>query len=148
HQRHGGRMVDVILIPEGETGRVFELGIGLNRDYPMQTALGLTTPVPVVSTDKGPPHVGASGWLFHLDAPNLLLSSLHPLPGGADGIIAGLFECTGHSGQAELRCARDPKRASLLDARGANLMEATTQGDAVTFEAGANDLLHLRVDFS
>jgi hypothetical protein len=147
HQRHGGRMVDVILIPECETSRVFDLGLGLNRDYPMQTALGLTTPVPVVNTDKGPPHIGSSGWLFHLDAPNLLLTSIRPAPDGADGIIARLFECTGHSGQAELRCARDPKRATLLDARGTHLMEAATQSDAATFEAGANDLLHLRVDF-
>jgi hypothetical protein len=148
HQRHGGRMVDVILIPEGETGRVFDLGIGLNRDYPMHTALGLSTPVPMVRCDKGPPHVGASGWLFHLDAPNLLLTSMRPMPDGTDGIVVRLLECTGHSGQAELRCARDPKRATLVDARGMYLTEASTQGDAATFEAGANELLHLRVDFT
>jgi hypothetical protein len=148
HQRHGGRMVDVILIPEGETSRTFDLGIGLNRDYPMQTALGLTTPLPMIRCEKGPPHVGASGWLFHLDAPNLLLTSMRPAPDGADGIIARLLECTGHSGQAELRCARNPQRATLVDARGTHLMEATAQGDEVIFETGPNDLLHLRVDFS
>jgi hypothetical protein len=148
HQRHGGRMVDVILIPEGETGRTFDLGIGLNREYPMQTALGLTTPLPMVRCDKGPPHVGASGWLFHLDAPNLLLTSMRPAPDGTDGVIARLLECTGHSGQAELRCVRDPIRATLVDARSIHLMEAATNGDAATFEAGSNDLLHLRIDFS
>jgi hypothetical protein len=148
HQRHGSRMIDVILIPEGETSRVFDLSIGLNREYPMQTALGLTTPIPVVSTEKGPPHIGASGWLFHLDAPNLLLSSIRPMPDGADGIVARLLECTGHSGQAELRCVRNPKRAVLLDAGGNFLADASTVGDAVTFEAGANELLHLRVDFA
>src|SRR5437899_500552 len=73
HQRHGGRMLDIILIPEGETEQVFDIGLGLDRDYPMQTALGMITPVSVLPVAKGPPHVGAAGWLFHLDAPNLLL---------------------------------------------------------------------------
>jgi hypothetical protein len=148
HQRHGGRMLDVILMPEGERGRSFDLAIGLNRDYPMQTALGLTTPVCLVRTAKGPPHVGSSGWLFHLDSPNLLLTSLRPAPENADGLVARLLECSGHSGQAEFRCVRNPQRAMLLDARGTVLSEATTQDDAVIFDAGQNDLLHLRVEFS
>ncbi|HMF15409.1 MAG TPA: hypothetical protein VKE94_24005, partial [Gemmataceae bacterium] len=147
HQRHGSRMVDVILVPDGETARSFDLGIGLNRDYPMQTALGLTTPVPVVRTSKGPPHVGASGWLFHLDAPNLLLTNLRPAGDAAESIVARFLECSGHGGQAELRCVRDPRRAVLVDARGTILMEAATRDDAVTFDVGQNDLVHLRVDF-
>ena len=68
HQRHGGRMLDVILVPEGETARSFDLAIGLDRVSPMQTALGMVTPLPVVPVASGPPHIGASGWLFHLDA--------------------------------------------------------------------------------
>ena len=105
HQRHAERMVDLILIPEGETVHSFDLALGLDRDYPMQTVLGLTTPVPLVATPKGPPHVGATGWLFHLDMPNLLLTSLRPAPEGADGVIARLMECGAQITQAELRCA-------------------------------------------
>jgi hypothetical protein len=147
HQRHGGRMLDVILIPEGETAQTFDLGIGLNREYPMQTALGLATPVPVVRTSKGPPHVGASGWLFHLDSPNLLLTSLRPGPDDEDTLVARMLECTGHYGQAEFRCARDPRRATLVDAVGTTLIELSPQGDAIPFDFGQNDLLHLRVEF-
>jgi hypothetical protein len=62
--------------------------------------------------------------------------------------VARFLECSGHSGQAEFRCVRDPQRATLLDARGNLLMEATTHGDAVTLDAGQNDLIHLRVDFA
>lgn len=147
HQRHGSRMLDVILIPEGETTTVFDLAVGLDREYPMQTALGMVTPTPVVRTAKGPPHVGASGWLFHLDAPNLLLTSLRPAPDGADSVVARLLECSSHTGHAELRCARDPRRAVLLDARGGLLGEAQTQGDAVMLDVSQGDLVHLRVEF-
>jgi hypothetical protein len=41
-------------------------------------ALGLVTPVPLVPAAKGPPHVGATGWLFHLDMPNIALLGMRP----------------------------------------------------------------------
>jgi hypothetical protein len=148
HQRHGGRMLDVLLVTEGEAARGFDLGIGLDREHPMQTALGLISPVAVVPTDRGPPHVGATGWLFHLDAPNLLLTTLRPDADGGAAVTARLLECGGFGGPAELRCVRDPARAVLVDARGEALMDVVTQGDAVQLEVAANDLVHLRVEFS
>jgi hypothetical protein len=148
HQRHGGRMLDVILVPEGETARTFDLALGLDRDYPAQTALGLISPAPLVATTKGPPHIGATGWLFHLDAPNLVLLNLRPAADGADGIVARLLECHGFPGRAELRCVRNPQRAQLLDARGSPLHDLAVEGDSVPVEFSAGDLLYLRVDFS
>src|SRR5581483_4057697 len=81
-QRHGTRMADVILIPEGEQGRRFELLLAMDREYPMQTAAGWVAPTPVVLTEKGPPPVGPSGWLGHLDLPSLLLTDLRPADPG------------------------------------------------------------------
>jgi hypothetical protein len=171
HQRHEGRMLDVILQPEGEQATAFELGIALDREVPMQTALGFASPVALVPTTKGPPHVGTSGWLFHLDAPNLLLTRLTPGPletagpnsdgvgtaplGGPEPAKAGtptsvtarLLECAGYSGHAEFRCVRNPKRAVVLDARGKFLLEASPSGDAVLLEVSPNDLVHLQVEF-
>jgi hypothetical protein len=108
----------------------------------------MVTPAPVTATTQGPPHIGAEGWLFHLDAPNLLLTSLRPAPGDAPGIVARLLECGGFGGHAEFRCVRDPQRAMILDARGTLQMEAPTQGDAVLLDVGRNDLVQLRVDFT
>ena len=155
HQRHEGRMLDVILRPEGEETSTFEMGISLDREMPMQTALGYASPVALVPTSKGPPHVGTSGWLFHLDAPNLLLTRLVPGPMekraeaiSQDAVTARLYECAGHSGIAEFRCVRNPKRAVLLDARGHFLLQASPNGDAVPLEVTPNDLVHLQVEFS
>jgi hypothetical protein len=148
HQRQGTRMLDVLLICEGEEARAFDLAVALDRDYPMQTALGMATPPVVVETSKGPPHVGATGWLFHLDAPNLLMTSLRPDPRGADAVTARLLECAGHDGPAEFRCARDPRRGMLLDGRGNQLLEASVKGDAVSLDVSRHDLLQLRVEFS
>jgi hypothetical protein len=146
HQRQGGRMLDMILVPPGETAQVFDLAIALDRDYPMQTALGLSTPVAVVPVDRGPPHVGSEGWLFHLDSPNLLLTRFRPASAG-DAIVVRVLECSGHDGQAELRCVRNPRQATLQDARGEAQMDATTQGDAVQIDFNANDLVQIQVEF-
>jgi hypothetical protein len=159
HQKQEGRMLDVILMPEGETTTTFDLGISLDRDQPIQTALGYASPLAVVPTTKGPPHVGASGWLFHIDASNLMLTRMTPGPherrpaeeapaGVRDAITARFLECAGHSGFAEFRCARDPVRAVVLDARGQFVLTANTSGDAVNLEVSPSDLAHVQVEFS
>ena len=81
-RRHGSRMADVILIPEGERARSFELLLATDRDVPMQTAMGWTSPTPVVETTKGPPHFGSTGWLAHVDMPSLILTALQPAAAG------------------------------------------------------------------
>jgi hypothetical protein len=141
-------MVDVILLAQGETAPNFELALGLDREQPAQTALGLVTPVPLVPTTTGPPSVGATGWLCHLDAPNLLLHSLRPAPDGSHAIVARLQECGGFGGPVEFRCARNPKSAALQDAAGRTLMDVSVKDDAVSFEVVPNDLITLRIDFS
>jgi hypothetical protein len=159
HQREGGRMLDVILVPPGESAQVFDLAIGLDRDQPAQTALGLVTPATVVPTTKGPPHVGTKGWLFHLDASNLVLTSLRPggrelpqegapAPDLTDAVTARLIECAGFSTPAELRCVRNPQRVALLDARGRLLMDGTITNDAALFQAGPGEILEVQVEFS
>jgi hypothetical protein len=163
HQKQGGRMVDVILVPEGEQTAVFEMGIAFDREVPMQTAWGYTSPLAIVPTTKGPPHIGASGWLFHIDASNLLLTRMTPgtmeehttsrdRKGAehniADAITARFLECANYSGLAEFRCVRDPQRATVLDARGQFMVEANRSGDVVHLEVTPNDLVHVQVEFS
>ena len=126
----------------------------------MLTTLGITSPIAVVPTTKGPPHIGASGWLFHLDALNLLLTRMmpgamelvaegaEPKPEPRDVVTARIVECGGHSGHAEFRCVRDPQRAVLLDARGNFMLEATRTGDTVFLEVSPNDLVHVQLEFS
>ena len=141
---------------EGETATVFDFGIALDREQPVQTALGYASPLAVVPTTKGPPHIGAAGWLFHIDASNLLLTRMTPgtLETGVDesttprdAVTARFFECAGYSGLAEFRCVRDPQRAVVLDGRGQFLLEANRNGDAVNLEVTPNDLVHVQVEF-
>ncbi len=147
HQRQGPRMLDVILIPEGEQTRSFDLGLALDRDYPMQAAVGMISPLAVVPTEKGPPHIGPSGWLFHVDSPNLLLINMRPTDDGGRSFIATFLETSGvHGGTAELRCVRDPSGATLLDGDDQPTTGLSVVGDAVRLDFAAGELLRVQVD--
>jgi hypothetical protein len=145
-QRHGTRMLDVILVTQNEKARVFELALGLDREHPMQTAQGVVTPAPLVCVSQGPPAGGQTGWLFHLDSTNVLLTSLRPAAGGP-GVLARIKECEQHGGSVELLCPRPPRRAQLQNARGELLQSAQTREDAVLFEVSSGDLVDLLIEF-
>jgi len=146
HQRHGNKFLDVLLACPGETATRFELGVALDRPTPMQTAQGLLTPTLSVPTTHGPPHIGAAGWLFHLDAPNVLATSLRPVAREEGrAVVARLHEVGGHAGQAELHCPRNPASARLVDGRGQPLAELLVSGDAVAFDFGRHQLLQVEV---
>jgi hypothetical protein len=145
-QRHGNRMADVILVPEGEQGQTFDLLLATDRDVPMQTAAGWVSPAPVVETSKGAPHFGLSGWLAHIDMPSLIVTALQPTPAGegANRAIAARFvETAGFGGAAEMRFARDPNRASLIDGTGKSLQPLAMTGDAVQIEYSAGETLRV-----
>jgi hypothetical protein len=80
--------------------------------------------------------------------PNIALLGMRPAADGADAVVARLLEVGARGAHAELRCARDPQRAVLLNARGEAQMDVSLSGDAVMFELAQGDLTHLRVEFS
>jgi hypothetical protein len=149
-QRHGNRMADVILVPEGEQARSFDLLLATDRDVPMQTAAGWVSPAPMVETEKGAPHFGVSGWLAHIDMPSLIVTALQPCQAsdGANRAIAvRMLETAGFGGAAELRFARDPSRASTIDGEGNSLQPLTMAGDAVQLEFSAGETLRVKLDW-
>jgi hypothetical protein len=151
HQRQGARMLDVLLVPEGERCQDFYLGLALDREHPIQSAVGMISPVVMVPTTKGPPPGGPSGWLYHIDAPHLLLTCMRPyeqVGGPTRSFIAHLLETTGvHGGSATLRCVRNPVRAMILDGNDAPATDLNVEGDGVAIDFSAGDLLRVRVDF-
>ncbi|MBA4190040.1 MAG: hypothetical protein C0467_18805 [Planctomycetaceae bacterium] len=149
-QRHGNRMADVILVPEGEQARTFDLLLATDRDIPMQTAAGWVSPSPVVETDKGPPHFGTSGWLAHVDMPSLIVTALQPCAasdGSNRAIAIRMMESAGFGGAAELRFARDPSQASSVDGEGRSLQPLTMTGDAVQLEFSAGETLRVKLEW-
>ncbi len=144
-QKHEKRMLDVVLIPEGELTRRFEFLLACDRDYPMQLAQGWTTPTPVVATTRGPPNGLTSSWLATLDLPSVLLTSLRPTSGRT--ALARLIETAGFGGACDLRFALPPTAAAMIDGTGTAANTVTLVGGAVPLEFSANEAFRVKVDW-
>ena len=67
---------------------------------------------------------------------------------GASRAVAGtLVETAGFGGAAELRFARDPSRAELVDGTGKPLSPLTMTGDAIQLEYSAGETLRVRAEW-
>src|SRR5690606_9370930 len=78
HRKTGPRMLDTLLVCEGETRRRFRFVLAVDEAYPMERARDCLMPAVPVRLDDGPPAV-MSGWLFHLDALSVQIARLMPL---------------------------------------------------------------------
>ena len=78
HRRTGARMLDSLLVVRGERARQFNLGIGVDLPQPAAAALEFMTP-PTLWLGEAPPPASSHGWLFHVDAKNVLATHWEPL---------------------------------------------------------------------
>ncbi len=147
HRRIGSRELDTLLIVRGESARSFRLGVGLDLTHPLPHALEF-----VAGPDKAVPHVpcplsGPSGWLFHLDAKNVVATSWRPLEedGQVVGVRAGLLETEGRPTKATLRALRDLHSARQTDLVGKTLVELSPSGDGVKIELGGYEFVEVEV---
>lgn len=130
HRRHEARMLDSILISRGETQRKFRLGIGIDLTHPMLDAISLLAP-PVIIPAAGQPTSGASGWLFHIDARNVVATHWEPVVEGTtvSGFRVRLLETAGRPANLTLSAFRAVKSARQVDFRGEPVTDCTiTEG--------------------
>ena len=94
YRKTGDRMIDAILVPEGELRRTFSMSICVDQPYPMQEALDRLVPPLIRQQVPGPPAHGNQGWFLHLDSRNVQITrvlGLAELPGWSeDGSQDGL----------------------------------------------------------
>lgn len=124
HRRHDDRMLDSLLFTRGERARKFKLGIGIDLKYPLTDAIALLTP-PVVVPNSPRPHSGSTGWLAHLDARNVLVTSCEPLieQGAITGLQLKLQETEGRPAKANLRTFRALGKGQVVDYQGKTLRD-------------------------
>jgi hypothetical protein len=102
-------------------------------------------------TEKGPPAVGASGWLAHVDMPSLVLTSLRPADpseGMNRAVVGQLVECAGFGGAAELRFARDPSAAARVDGNGGHEHTLGIVGDAIPVDFSAGETFRVKAEWA
>ena len=148
HRKHGGRMLDTLLVAGAETCRSFTLGVVLDLEYPFHAAQDFVTPAAVVPTEDGPPALGRR----RLAGPDRPPERGH-LAGRVHrerrrprlGLVFHLLETAGQSGRCRLRLFRNPTWARQVDFLGETIVDLSVEGDAVQVDLTPHELARIEV---
>jgi alpha-mannosidase len=148
HRRHDERMLDSLLITRHERERRFTFGIGIDVKYPLTEALALLSGA--VTVDRAPaPHSGTTGWLAHVDARNVLVTSLQPLVenGKVVGLELKLLETEGRPAKASVRSFRALMSGQAVDYQGTGLRDLAVEEGKVRVDLTPHEWVWIRVRF-
>ncbi|MFO0910236.1 MAG: glycosyl hydrolase family 38 [Isosphaeraceae bacterium] len=148
HRRHGGRMLDTLLVAGRETERSFRLGVQLEADHLFVAASELRAPVAVVPA-SGPPAAGPTGWLFLLDSRSVAVSSVEYIESPDEsrgwGLAFNLLETAGQPVRCRLRTFRAPTWARQVDFQDNVIVDLPLDGDAVMIDLTPHELARVEV---
>jgi len=176
YRKTGDRMVDAILVTGQERCRTFDFVIGIDRQFPMQSAFEALTPAISVPTQRQKPQEPNSGWLFQVRESNVLLTQILPCcaetlrqessstaasaaaepecPDGAavDDVPAyalrvRLLETEGQNRRVHLSCFRVPVLARQRDLQGRILSELAIEDGQVVLEMTAFEIADVELCF-
>lgn len=131
HVRTGARQLDTLLQVPGDQPSRLRLALGLGVEYPVREALAWLAPPLAVGLDQ--PVAAARGWLFHLDAKNVVPLDWEAVrdSAGTAGLRIHLQETEGRYASTQLRSARPVVSARRLAFSGEEQRQLTVQDDAV-----------------
>lgn len=148
HRRFGLRMLDTLLIVKGEAQRRFRLGVGVDLAHPYAAANQFLAP-PSVLTDVGPAPGTRSGWLFHLNARNVVATFWEPVYEGGRlrGIRTRLAETENRSVDLAIRCFRQVVAARKTDFLGQPIETLSVDNDRVSIPVKGHEWAQIEIDF-
>ena len=150
-------MLDSLLVVKGERARDFRLGLGVDLQQPTAAAaLEFITP-PLSLFEVGPPLASGSGWLFHIDAKNVLATHWEPVVDDAEpaaasfppdelptkGFRVRLLETAGRGCRVTLRTYRPVGAARQIDFLGETMVEAAIENDKIKLDFAAHEWIEL-----
>jgi len=131
HRAVGDRMLDTILLVRGETRRKFRLGLAFDTKQPWNEALMFLTPPTAVQEQSAPPASARHGWLFHIDARNVMTTHLEPIieEERVAGFRMRLIEVAGRRTTARLSGFRNLSWAGRVTFLGRPIADCELEGD-------------------
>lgn len=149
HRRPELHHLDTLLQVRGESVHDFRMGLVLDHAYPSALAQHFDTPA-IVLADQPCPAQGASGWLLHVDAKNVLINhwSLIGEPGGEPkGFRVRLLETVGRPAKVRVTSVREPASAHRIDLGGQRLEPCVVADSRIELELAPQELAEIEVLF-
>ena len=146
HRRFGLRKLDTLLVVRGETARRFRLGVGVDLRHPLPAALDFLAPQTMaLPLERAAPPAVPSGWLFHLDARNVVATHWEPVAAEARivGFRVRLLETEGRRAKAVLRCFRPVGSAQRIDFGQQPPSELSVQDDQIKIDVGPHQFTQI-----
>ena len=149
YHRRFGRKLDTLLVVPGETARSFQLGLAVDAPHPVPLALDFLAPPPVLF-ENAPPPAAKVGWLFHLNAKNVIVTALLPLvrEERVVGYRARLLETEGRGASVGVRAYRNVAAARRVNFLGEDPNELPVEDDKVTVEIGPHQWVEIEAEFA
>ncbi|MEZ6055117.1 MAG: hypothetical protein R3C01_00290 [Planctomycetaceae bacterium] len=162
HRKIEDRMLDTILVTEGEALRRFRFGIAIDHSFPMQAALDFESAPLSTVVSQGPPPAGAAGWLLQIPAKNVQLLEILPhrpveatptndqeAPASpVSGCLLRLLETEGQHKKFPLRSYRPIKSAIQVDLLGNPLHTCTFQEGTPQIDIAPYELCDINIEFA
>ena len=144
HRRVSAKQLDTLLLVEGETARTFRLGIGVDLPYPARSAIDFLA----AKATTLPSHTTSSaGWLYHIDAKNVIATWWEPLEPNDAGFRVRLLETEGRATNAHLRSFRPIQMAQLVDGFGEAVEGLTITEGNVEIAIKPHQFVELRLQW-
>lgn len=147
HRKTGERMLDTLLITEGETRRTFQFEIAVDSKYPMQSSLDAFAEPIVVRTATVPASGSQPGWFFNVGAANVLMTRLLPRSDGGNGFVVRLLETEGKSKVFPFRSLYPPQLARQVNFLGQTIGSLKVDGDTVQIEIAPYEICDVELTF-
>lgn len=118
HRRSGPRMLDSLLIVEGESAREFLFTVEFDQPFPLRTAADAMTPVPALQTTGSAAAGAASSWILGLSAKNVeIVNTRHKAAtiDESESLNLLLSETDGVAVDCLIKTARKPTAAFAIN---------------------------------
>ena len=145
HRRIGFDTLDSLLVVRGESQRRFRLGIGVDLKQPMHDAQELMGRT-LVSTHQAQPRSAPTGWLYHIDARNLLVTSWQPLP-DKNGLRIRVLETADRATRAQLTTVKPIKQAVQTNFQGKPVVECRVEEERAVLDIAANEWVQFDIEW-
>lgn len=148
HRRSGYRMLDSLLIVEGEVGRQFEFTLDFDHPYPSRVAAEVLNPMVVEPVADMAPAKADSSWVMGLSAKNVQIARCRTLSDAeSTRLVLLLSETEGRAARCAIHTARPPRLARLRRPDGQTVADLTVQDGSVVVDFSRFQIRELELTF-